>query len=185
MMDKQLQIVGEIKSNIQPSNSHTMEGMLDFKQFQMENNEKNTLHQHQQNSNADEKCSLPLKMENVMKNEQEKVLLENNTSFESQECSNTIKREVATDNKRQYRYQQRHCYPNAHPCRNLFSDNEYKLYQLCKAKGRRGIVTSLCFDQSISYVRDLNSNYGKSSRTKDSESDRWLVFRYTPVEKNH
>ena len=70
-------------------------------------------------------------------------------------------------------------FQNAQISRNLFTEKEYKHYQLCEAKGRRGIVTSLCLDQSISYVRDLNNNHS----SKNSKTDQWLVFRYVPAGK--
>ena len=47
-----------------------------------------------------------------------------------------------------------------------FTADEKAIYDVCKSKGRRGIVTSLCVDQSISYVRILQTN------------DQWMVFKY-------
>ena len=122
-----------------------------------------------------------------MINEQENVIRKNKPSFELQPCSMVVKElELEIDYRHQKRKQLQQiqpqlCYPSTQPCRKLFTAKEFKLYQLCKAKGRRGIVTSLCLDQSISYVRDLNNNRG--SKSKDNENDQWLVFRYIPCEK--
>ena len=55
-------------------------------------------------------------------------------------------------------------------CQLKFNKNEQHCYELAKAKGRRGNVTSLCVDQSISYVCDLKETAG-----------RWIVFRYINV----
>jgi len=59
-------------------------------------------------------------------------------------------------------------------CQLKFSKGEQHSYEMAKTKGRRGNVTSLCVDQSISYVRDL----------RDTE-DRWLVFRYVDLSDKH
>ena len=98
------------------------------------------------------------------------------------------------------KYMEVHGFPTEAPyisCDNRLmfnSDGEYHRYQICKAKGRRGVVTSLCVDQSISYVRDLhNRSNWNSINNNDSENisdtsrrsvSRWSVFRYVPRDES-
>ena len=190
-MDKHRQAQNEMKFKMEKEK-------VTFQQYQSSNpkkkscllkNENQAQIDNQQLNNCLENgsCSSIAEREDAMVNEQENVICQNKPSFELQLCSTAeIELELEIDHRHQERkqlqqIQPRLCYPNTHPCRNLFTAKEFELYQLCKAKGRRGIVTSLCLDQSISYVSDLNNN--RRSKSKDNENDQWLVFRYIPCEK--